>query len=543
MDYDAIVIGAGLGGCAAGATLAGGGKKVLILERMDTIGGRCSSQEREGFKLDIGSHGIMLAEYGSFTEALRRVGKENAVEWHHITEQLIVHSDTALRVTQDKITVTNKDSTVEINLKGVAKLQQMMKPRLSAGRQAGIKGMMTSVAMRMAQAVMRMMTPLAKRVIARMVPVVLRKIWEVIAQFDEVSFKDFMDQIIKWDKFRDILELTQFAGYGTPSWMTAVSEFMRTMVPDQYLQPGELPKVAVGYPKGGLISIPKALCEGIIEHGGEVRTGVNVKKVIVEGGKAVGVELDNGEIINAPVIVSNAGIKETVSDMVGEDKFDAEYAKTVRDLVIGVAPFTLRAALDKKITDVEFGFSIPVGGLEEYYHKLWDDREIPDVPPPIMFSSPSNMDPSLVPEGKQLIIAIGALNYDSREDYKKMEPLAIESVDHAFPGFKEHMIWYDFLTPETYIAFGEKKAPAIGIAQCIGQVGEKRPSSVSPVPGLYFVGGEAGRNISGIATEMCVHSGIVCVDYILKNKPVLKSETAGTAVKNSMIDQEKEKVF
>ncbi|MBN2168221.1 MAG: NAD(P)/FAD-dependent oxidoreductase [Actinobacteria bacterium] len=538
MGYDAIVIGAGLGGCAAGATLAGGGKKVLVLERMDTIGGRCSSQEREGFKLDIGSHGIMLAEYGSFTEALRRVGKEKEVEWHHITEQLIVHSDSALRVSQDKITVTNKGkTTIEIDLKGIARLQEMMKPQPSTGKQAGIKGPIMSAAMKMAQAVTRIMTPLAKRIMSRMVPLVIRRIHDVIAQFDEVSFKDFMDQIIKWEKLRDILELTQFAGYGTPSWMTAMSEFMRTMVPDEYLQPGELPMVAVGYPKGGLISIPKALCEGIVERGGEVRTGVNVKKVIVEGGKAVGVKLDNGEVINAPIIVSNGGIKETVADMVGEDKFDADYTKKISDLVIGVAPCTLRAALDKKITDVEFGFSIPVGGLEEYYHKLWDDREIPDVPPPIMFSSPSNMDPSLVPEGKQLIIAICALNYDSKEDFKKMEPLAIESVEHAFPGFKENMIWHDFLTPETYIAFGEKKAPAIGIAQCIGQVGDKRPSSISPIPGLYYVGGEAGRNISGIATEMCVHSGIVCADYILKNEPV------GTAVKDSTVEQEKEKVF
>lgn len=537
MGYDAIVIGAGLGGCAAGATLAGGGRKVLVLERMDTIGGRCSSQEREGFKLDIGSHGIMLAEYGSFTEALRRVGKQDEVEWHHITEILVVHSDTALRVNLDKITITNKGSTaVEIDLKGILGILKNIELLPFAGKK-GLMSMVMSAAMRVAQAVMRITMPLAKRIISWVEPMVVRAIHGFIAQFDEVSVKDMMDQVIKWEKLRDIIELFQFAGYGTPSWMTATGEFLRTMVPEQYLRSGQLPMIAVGYPKGGLISIPKALCEGIVEHGGEVRTGVNVKRVIVEGGKAVGVELDNGEIINAPIIVSNGGIKETVADMVGEDKFDAEYTKTIRDLVIGVAPFTLRAALDKKITDVEFGFSIPVGGLEDYYRRLWDDREIPDVPPPIMFSSPSNMDPSLVPEGKQLIIAIGALNYDSKEGYEKMLPLAIESVEHAFPGYKEHMIWHDFLTPDTYMVFGEKKAPAIGIAQCIGQVGDKRPSSISPIPGLYYVGGEAGKNISGIATEMCVHSGIACGDYILKNQPV------GAAVKDAEVGQEKEKVF
>ncbi|MBN2169608.1 MAG: NAD(P)/FAD-dependent oxidoreductase [Actinobacteria bacterium] len=493
MSYDAIVIGAGLGGCAAGAALAGGGKRVLILERMDRIGGRCSSQEREGFRLDMGSHFVVGAEHGAFEEACRRVGKEGVIKWHHIGNMLLKVEDTSLSFNGEEIRVETEGSD-PIIINASAGMQEMMNL---------MPGQLMNMGMGM---------------IGQMMPMVTAMIGPIAAQFDEVSIKEFMDKYLEWPKMRDLLELVQFAAFGTPSWMTATSELIRTMMGAmEYYKPGINPMELGGYPKGGLISIPKAMCEGIEERGGEVRLNSNVKRVVVEGGKAVGVELESGEIINAPIIVSNAGIKETVAELVGEDQFDPGYTETVRKLVPGVSAFCLRAALDTRISDVDGGFAIAKGGLEDYYHKLWDDYLIPDCPPPIMYSIPSNMDPAIAPEGKQLVIAIGALMYESKEDFSKMEPLAMEAVEHVLPGFKEHIMWHDFLTPNTYIALGEYLAPAIGIAQCMGQIGEKRPSSISPVPGLFYVGGEAGKNISGIATDMCTKVGLACADYILQN--------------------------
>ena len=47
-DYDILVIGAGLGGLSAGALLAAQGRRVLVLEQSKSIGGCCSTFEREG---------------------------------------------------------------------------------------------------------------------------------------------------------------------------------------------------------------------------------------------------------------------------------------------------------------------------------------------------------------------------------------------------------------------------------------------------------------------------------------------------------------
>jgi phytoene desaturase len=54
-DFDVVVIGAGLGGLSAGALLATQGRRVLVLEQSDRIGGCCSSFERNGFHFDTGA--------------------------------------------------------------------------------------------------------------------------------------------------------------------------------------------------------------------------------------------------------------------------------------------------------------------------------------------------------------------------------------------------------------------------------------------------------------------------------------------------------
>ena len=93
---DVIIVGGGIGGCAAGALLAKQGKKVLLLEKADYIGGRCWSGEYKGVTMDLGGH---LIEDGAVEAVYKYVGKELKVgppgegmllwkegKWHPIQE-------------------------------------------------------------------------------------------------------------------------------------------------------------------------------------------------------------------------------------------------------------------------------------------------------------------------------------------------------------------------------------------------------------------------------------------------------------------------
>ncbi|MBQ0739956.1 NAD(P)/FAD-dependent oxidoreductase, partial [Aquimarina celericrescens] len=68
----------------------------------------------------------------------------------------------------------------------------------------------------------------------------------------------------------------------------------------------------------------------IKKHGSEVRTGQNVKHILLEGKKkkrAIGVELENGEQIFAKRVISNADPGKTYLDMVGRDNISNKLSK------------------------------------------------------------------------------------------------------------------------------------------------------------------------------------------------------------------------
>ena len=72
--YDVVVVGSGIGGLGAGALLAHRGYKTLMVEQMSMVGGRCSTEEVEGFKLPTGA--VALHTGLGMAETFQEVGEE-----------------------------------------------------------------------------------------------------------------------------------------------------------------------------------------------------------------------------------------------------------------------------------------------------------------------------------------------------------------------------------------------------------------------------------------------------------------------------------
>ena len=85
-----------------------------------------------------------------------------------------------------------------------------------------------------------------------------------------------------------------------------------------------------GHVKGGMGAISMAIARSAEASGATIRTGASVRSIDVSGGRTVGVTLDTGEEIFAPVVVSGAHPKTTVLDMVGAEHFPDDVVEDMR---------------------------------------------------------------------------------------------------------------------------------------------------------------------------------------------------------------------
>jgi len=95
-DYDAIVVGTGVGGSVTAGLLARDGARILVIEKNPVVGGVLASYREHGFKIDFGSHLISQGDRGPLAAALRRAGLD---EPRFLTHRIPVRSRGMLELT------------------------------------------------------------------------------------------------------------------------------------------------------------------------------------------------------------------------------------------------------------------------------------------------------------------------------------------------------------------------------------------------------------------------------------------------------------
>src|SRR3954447_18326271 len=88
------------------------------------------------------------------------------------------------------------------------------------------------------------------------------------------------------------------------------------------------------YVRGAMGSITKALSKVATKRGVEIRTSAEVAQIRIEGGRATGVILESGEVVNAKVVLSNADPKRTYLKLVEHGELPGDYQKAIEDIKI-----------------------------------------------------------------------------------------------------------------------------------------------------------------------------------------------------------------
>jgi phytoene dehydrogenase-like protein len=460
-EYDAIIIGSGIGGTAVGALLASENLKTILIEKNEIVGGRCSTYERKGFKIDFGVHTFARSDKGPLGKVLEKVDMKNAINWSIVNQKegRWYYNGDFYDFPNDFAKLIPKD-----DLLGLLKL----------GNEA-------------------------------------TKLKDT-SELDDMDVKSWLNKFTTNPLAHRYISMLCGLYFVIPYYQASAGEFIRCLTSLNKQQ-------RVGYPEGGCISIPLAYLNGMKKHGGKVLIKHEVTKILVENEKVRGVELDNGDQITSKIIISNGGIINTVFDLVGARHFENSFLERMKELKYSLSALTLKIALKKQINPYKVVISIGSGNTEDYYNTIMDGK----VPDEIDYfiPIPSNYHQSMAPEGKQLLTAgtfVMRNNFEQNKD--KWIENSFNSLEKVFPRLSKNILWYDVTTPEDIHASYGKEASVVGIGQIVNQVGKTRPSVSLPIEGLYMVGGDAGG--WGIGTELAAESAFECFNAILQELTIQK---------------------
>jgi phytoene dehydrogenase-like protein len=85
------------------------------------------------------------------------------------------------------------------------------------------------------------------------------------------------------------------------------------------------------YVRGGMGSVTHALCDAAVEAGADVRTDAPVDEIMLDGRRAAGVRLASGEVIRAPIVLSNAHPHTTFVSLLPPGALEDDFVKRVED--------------------------------------------------------------------------------------------------------------------------------------------------------------------------------------------------------------------
>jgi len=267
MRYEAIVIGAGMSGLAAGIRLAQMGKRTAVLERHYLWGGLNSFFKREGRRLDTGLHALTnYVPRGTPGAPLTKLLRQLRIPYEALELAPQGFSQTVFRVGSELVRLRHSNDP------------ELLRSEIARAFPAERQGFETLLAQ--------------------------------LPGFDDESpaghAASARAKLAQFLRERLLIEMLM-AG---PSYYGCASE--RDMSWNDFgVLFRSIHVEGMARPEGGVKLVLDVLRERLRAEGGELRTRCGVKRIVVEGGVARGVELDDGTALECECVLSSAGLIET----------------------------------------------------------------------------------------------------------------------------------------------------------------------------------------------------------------------------------------
>jgi phytoene dehydrogenase-like protein len=399
--YDTIVIGGGHNGLVAATYLARAGKRVIVLERRERVGGAAMSEQIfPGFTFSVFSYVVSLLR----PEIIRDL-------------DLPRHGLHVLPLESTLTPLPNGDYLAQWNDHDQNR-RELARHSLRDAEAYDEFGRLMHLLARAVKPILGMVPPDP----ASLAPGDLAGMWQLAKYFRglgperfhtlhkllTMSAADYLDEWFETEALKGTKSASGIIGtlLGPRSPGTAYVLLHHYM--------GELDGVfrAWGFAKGGNGSVSAAIAGAARAAGAEIRTEAPVANVLVENGRATGVALASGEEIRATLVLSNADPRRTFFDLVGEKHLPSEFLDGIRrfrfrgasakvNLALGELPdFTCLPGRGPHLRG-----AISISPSVDYLERAYDEAKYGEFSsrPYMDIVIPSMIDPGMAPPGKHVM--------------------------------------------------------------------------------------------------------------------------------------------
>jgi phytoene dehydrogenase-like protein len=249
------------------------------------------------------------------------------------------------------------------------------------------------------------------------------------------------------------------------------------------------------YPRGGSQLFADDLARQFQSLGGQILMKSLVRRIVVQRGRASGLEVEIGPrearrqvAVQAGHVISNADLRQTVLGMVGRQCFPSEFISRLCQLRPTFPCFLSHIGVRDVSTEL-------LQRVHGYYWNDWDSDRVGGEAFQFKLFVPTLYEPSLAPPGGHVIVVqkVIAQDYDAVRDWaahkQDVERFVLGRLERLIPGFRDKIVVCQSASAHTSYRFTlNHQGAMLGWEMSPDQLGPERPGSESPVAGLSFVG-------------------------------------------------------